>query len=108
MIIIIRKQNISMQVRSSEKRNETKHLLLPRAHLNKTSKVEFSDDKILRNCVLVEMRNKCSVLGRQHEVCSPGLIFLDISRKLSPAITCPLEHPWPGPAARLGAARAAE
>ena len=56
MIIIIRKQNISMQVRSSEKRIETKHLLLPRAHLNKTSKVEFSDDKILRNCVLVEMR----------------------------------------------------
>jgi len=107
MIIIIRKQNISMQVRSSEKRIETKHLLLPTAHLNKTSKVEYSD-KILRNCVLVEMRNKCSVLRRQHEVCSPGLIFLDISRKLSPAITCPLEHPWPGPAARLGAARAAE
>ena len=107
MIIIIRKQNIFMQVRSSEKRNETKHLLLPRAHLNKTSKVEYSD-KILRNCVFVEMRNKCSVLRRQHEVCCPGLIFLDISRKLSPAITCPLEHPWPGPAARLGAARAAE
>ena len=107
MIIIIRKQNIFMQVRSSEKRNETKHLLLLTAHLNKTSKVEYSD-KILRNCVLVEMRNKCSVLRRQHEVCSPGLIFLDISRKLSPAITCPLKHPWPGPAARLGAARAAK
>ena len=107
MIIIIRKQNISMQVRSSEKRIETKHLLFPTAHLNKTSKVEYSD-KILRNCVFVEMRNKCSVLRRQLEVCCPGLIFLDISRKLSPAITCPLEHPWPGPAARLGAARAAE
>ena len=74
MIIIIRKQNISMQVRSSEKRIETKHLLLPTAHLNKTSKVEYSD-KILRNCVFVEMRNKCSVLRRQLEVCCPGLIF---------------------------------